>query len=260
MKCKSKKSFRKLNLNFIFYLKSLRKHISTKHVSAAFIFSSQNEGSSRAVYLCTVLMSVLKSVYQVCVPYLTNQCFSLTRFPSKLHGTPNTNSAKLLSRNPHFLLMLVFVTFFPSVSPWKWNKLVVFLHGALFLHCGLGCVWQGGLAQPWPFLLTCRLSGGEHRTLERVRVERWDCGRMDFTRDDMVQHFQDCLSPQLLATSASQLTVGICLHVYVDLRGRLLIFLLYGRSRLEKMTVCLKMDDCLAGGKQDLNIYIAMTE
>lgn len=103
--------------------------------------------------------------------------------------------------------------------------------------------------RPWPLLLTCRLSGGEHRTLERVRVERWDCGRTDSVRDDMAQHFQDPLPPQILATSASQLTVGIWLRVYVHSRGRFLTFLLYGQSRLEKMTIYLKMDSYLGGRK-----------
>lgn len=72
---------------------------------------------------------------------------------------------------------------------------------------------------------------------------------MDFTRDDMAQHFQDLLPPQLLATSASQLIVGICLHVCVHIRGRFLTFLLYGQSRLEKMTIYLKMDNYLGGKK-----------
>lgn len=75
---------------------------------------------------------------------------------------------------------------------------------------------------------------------------------MDFVRDDVAQHFQDLLPPQLLATSALQLTVGICLHVYVRIRGRFLTFLLYSQSRLEKMTIYLKMDSYLRGKKKQI--------
>lgn len=72
---------------------------------------------------------------------------------------------------------------------------------------------------------------------------------MDFTRDDMAQHFQDLVPPQLFATSASQLAVGICLHVYVRIRGRFLTFLLSSQSRLEKLAIYLKMDNYLGGKK-----------
>lgn len=80
-------------------------------------------------------------------------------------------------------------------------------------------------------------------------------------RDDMGQHFQDLLPPQILATSVSQLTVGICLHVYVHIRGRFLTFLLYCQSRLEKMTISIIRWATIWGGrKQDLNFHIVITE
>lgn len=65
----------------------------------------------------------------------------------------------------------------------------------------------------------------------------------------MVQLFQDLPPPQILAAGASQLTVGVCLHVYVHIRGRFLTFLLYSQSRLEKMTICLKTDNYLGRKK-----------
>lgn len=66
-------------------------------------------------------------------------------------------------------------------------------------------------------------------------------------RDDKAPYFQNLLPPRTLATSVSQLTVGIHLHVYVHVRGRFLTFLLYCQSRLEKITIYSKMDNYLGG-------------
>lgn len=71
-------------------------------------------------------------------------------------------------------------------------------------------MWQGGLGQPWPVLLPCPLSSGQH--METGKSQTGDWGRMDFTRDDVAQHFQDLLPPQILATSAVNCR-GMCISI-----------------------------------------------
>lgn len=99
---------------------------------------------------------------------------------------------------------------------------------------------RAGAALATPASLPLVWWGARDIETGKSRAMGLDGGRLDFTRDDMVQHFQDFPSPQALATGASQLTVGMHFRVYVHVRSRFLTSVLYSQSRLEKKTIYLK--------------------
>lgn len=113
---------------------------------------------------------------------------------------------------------------------------------------------RAGAALATPASLPLVWWGARDIETGKSRAMGLDGGRLDFTRDDMVQHFQDFPSPQALATGASQLTVGMHFHVCVHVRSRFLTSLLYSQSRLEKKTIYLKTVSHLGEKKRDLNI------
>lgn len=100
---------------------------------------------------------------------------------------------------------------------------------------------RAGAALATPASLPIVWWGARDIQTGKSRAMGLDGGRLDFTRDDMVQHFQDFPSPQVLPTGASQLTVGIHFPVYVHVSSRFLTSLLYSQSRLEKKPIYLKM-------------------